>query len=140
MNLPRRFLLMPVILGVLGYATWRICSAQPWTWMQTLGLYLALPSAALLVTAHVQLGRSFAIRAEARQLVAHGLYARIRNPIYVFSATLIAGLFLLWNRPKLLVLFAALIPLQVIRARKEARVLEEKFGEEYRQYRAKTWF
>ncbi len=123
-------MLILAILGVLGYATWRICSAQPWTWMQTLGLCLALPSAALLVMAHVQLGRSFAIRAEARQLVAHGLYARIRNPIYVFSAILIAGLFLLWSRPELLALLAVVIPIQVIRAGKEARVLEEKFGED----------
>jgi protein-S-isoprenylcysteine O-methyltransferase Ste14 len=140
LNFQRRFLLIPVILGLLAYATWQICSERPWAWMQTLGLCLAVPAAALLVTAHVQLGASFAIRAEARKLVTRGLYARIRNPIYVFSAVLFAGLALLWNRPKLFVLFAALIPLQVIRARKEARVLEEKFGEEYRQYRAKTWF
>jgi protein-S-isoprenylcysteine O-methyltransferase Ste14 len=33
-----------------------------------------------------------------------------------------------------------LIPLQVWRARNEARVLEEKFGEEYREYRRRTWF
>jgi protein-S-isoprenylcysteine O-methyltransferase Ste14 len=33
-----------------------------------------------------------------------------------------------------------LIPMQIVRARKEARVLEEKFGEEYRAYRARTWF
>jgi protein-S-isoprenylcysteine O-methyltransferase Ste14 len=31
-------------------------------------------------------------------------------------------------------------PLQAMRARKEARVLEEKFGDAYREYRARTWF
>jgi protein-S-isoprenylcysteine O-methyltransferase Ste14 len=30
--------------------------------------------------------------------------------------------------------------MQVWRARNEARVLEAKFGDTYRQYRAKTWF
>jgi protein-S-isoprenylcysteine O-methyltransferase Ste14 len=34
----------------------------------------------------------------------------------------------------------ALIPVQMMRARSEAKVLEEKFGEEYRRYRAGTWF
>jgi protein-S-isoprenylcysteine O-methyltransferase Ste14 len=31
-------------------------------------------------------------------------------------------------------------PVQVWRARKEAAVLEAKFGDEYRAYRASTWF
>ena len=39
-----------------------------------------------------------------------------------------------------LLIFALIIPLQIWRGRKEASVLEEKFGDEYRQYRAGTWF
>jgi protein-S-isoprenylcysteine O-methyltransferase Ste14 len=31
-------------------------------------------------------------------------------------------------------------PIQVLRARKESKVLEEKFGDEYRQYKRSTWF
>jgi protein-S-isoprenylcysteine O-methyltransferase Ste14 len=37
-------------------------------------------------------------------------------------------------------LAVAVIPVQVFRARKEARVLSEAFGEEYARYKAKTWF
>lgn len=29
---------------------------------------------------------------------------------------------------------------QVLRARKESRLLEENFGDEYRKYRDSTWF
>jgi protein-S-isoprenylcysteine O-methyltransferase Ste14 len=32
------------------------------------------------------------------------------------------------------------VPLQKIRARNEAQVLTEAFGEEYLRYRSKTWF
>jgi protein-S-isoprenylcysteine O-methyltransferase Ste14 len=32
------------------------------------------------------------------------------------------------------------IPLQIVRARREAHVLEAKFGEAYREYRRQTWF
>jgi len=32
------------------------------------------------------------------------------------------------------------VPLQVWRARNEARVLETKFGDAYRDYRRNTWF
>jgi protein-S-isoprenylcysteine O-methyltransferase Ste14 len=39
-----------------------------------------------------------------------------------------------------LIFFAVLIPLQVIRSRKESQVLEAEFGDAYREYKKKTWF
>jgi protein-S-isoprenylcysteine O-methyltransferase Ste14 len=33
-----------------------------------------------------------------------------------------------------------IVPLQVVRARREERVLAEAFGEEYERYKSKTWF
>jgi protein-S-isoprenylcysteine O-methyltransferase Ste14 len=86
------------------------------------------------------LGDSFSVKPEAKALVSRGLYSKIRNPVYVFACFVLAGLFLYLERPALLFLLFPLIVLQVSRARAEARVLEEKFGEEYRAYRARTWF
>jgi protein-S-isoprenylcysteine O-methyltransferase Ste14 len=40
----------------------------------------------------------------------------------------------------MLLIFVILIPLQVVRARREAAVLEAEFGDEYREYRKRTWF
>jgi protein-S-isoprenylcysteine O-methyltransferase Ste14 len=40
----------------------------------------------------------------------------------------------------LLAILILLIPMQVVRARREAAVLEAKFGEQYREYRKGTWF
>jgi protein-S-isoprenylcysteine O-methyltransferase Ste14 len=37
-------------------------------------------------------------------------------------------------------LLVPVLILQIIRARAESRVLEEHFGDEYRRYRASTWF
>jgi protein-S-isoprenylcysteine O-methyltransferase Ste14 len=42
--------------------------------------------------------------------------------------------------PKLWILLVVLVAIQVVRAGREARVLEAKFGEEYRAYRKQTWF
>lgn len=42
--------------------------------------------------------------------------------------------------PYLFLLFATLIPMQMLRVRKEAVVLEARFGNAYREYRNKTWF
>ena len=76
----------------------------------------------------------------ARQLVTRGLYSRIRNPIYVFGSWVLAGAILVFGKPVWLLIFFPLIPLQIWRARKESVVLEAAFGEEYRKYRAGTWF
>lgn len=112
----------------------------PWTPTRIAGLVIGLPSLALLVLARIELGSSFSVRPKAQTLVTHGLYSRIRNPIYVFGGLLIAGIFLYINKPRALWLFVALIPLQIYRARQEEKILEARFGDEYRQYKSRTWF
>lgn len=111
-----------------------------WTPIQTIGLFLLVVGFILWTVARFQLGNSLTVSAQAKQLVTHGLYSRIRNPIYVFGSTLIAGLILLMGRPVWLLVFAVIIPLQLWRAGKESRVLETEFGDAYRTYRASTWF
>ena len=53
---------------------------------------------------------------------------------------IILGLILLLEKPVLWFGLAAVVGIQTIRARREARVLEEAFGDSYREYRRKTWF
>lgn len=113
---------------------------QAWTASRVAGLAILIAGLALLTLARIQLGNSFSIKPQATQLVTHGLYARIRNPVYVFSALALAGFVLYLNKPYLFLLFLILIPMQVLRARAEGRVLEARFGEQYRQYKAATWF
>jgi protein-S-isoprenylcysteine O-methyltransferase Ste14 len=111
----------------------------PWTAARIAGLVISVPCLLLLALARIQLGRAFSVQAKASTLVTTGLYSRIRNPIYVFSGLGIAGFFLWVNMPWLLLFFVVLIPMQVWRSRVEARVLEEKFGAEYLEYKKKTW-
>jgi len=112
----------------------------PWNIQRIAGSVLLVVGLGFLSLARVQLRRSFAVTAQAKQLVIHGLYSRIRNPIYVFGAVAIAGLFLIMQKPALWALFVVLVVLQIVRARREAQVLETKFGDEYRAYRSRTWF
>jgi len=112
----------------------------PWSAARWTGLGSAVPAAVLLFVARWQLGRSFSVTPQARQLVTHGLYSKIRNPIYVFSGLMLAGIVIALERPYALLFLLVLIPVQVLRANKEAKVLEAKFGETYREYKAKTWF
>jgi protein-S-isoprenylcysteine O-methyltransferase Ste14 len=128
-----------VIVVVVIVFLWHALSL-PFTPMRLAGVALVILAFPLLLVARIQLGAAFSVQARASQLVTTGLYARIRNPIYVFSALLIAGAILWTERLVLLLIFAVLIPLQIVRARKEAQVLEAKFGDEYLEYKRKTWF
>jgi protein-S-isoprenylcysteine O-methyltransferase Ste14 len=91
--------------------------------------------------ARLQIREFFTPRAEARGLVTTGIYSKIRNPIYFFGTVIFLGIVLYASVPWWGLLLVLLITLmQFFRARNEARVLEAKFGDAYRQYRAKTWF
>jgi protein-S-isoprenylcysteine O-methyltransferase Ste14 len=111
-----------------------------WGRMRWVGVSIGLLSLAGLFLARYQLGKSFAITPQAKKLVTHGLYAKIRNPIYMFSSLLVVGFALATQLRFALLILLVLIPVQLLRIRQEARVLEEKFGDEYREYRKKTWF
>jgi protein-S-isoprenylcysteine O-methyltransferase Ste14 len=124
------------VLSLLGAIFFR--SGQ-WNAERSIGVAIAVPATVLLFVARYQIGRSFSVTPQARELVTHGIYSKIRNPIYVFSAILAGGVALALE-PYALLLLMILIPVQMLRARREAKVLEEKFGDEYRAYREKTWF
>lgn len=104
------------------------------------GLFLALLGLSGVVLARYTLGRSFSIVPQARALVTSGIYSRIRNPIYVSGIVLLARVFLMLRNPYLWIVLLLVAAVQFIRARREAHVLQAKFGDTYRAYRARTWF
>ena len=128
------------ILAAAVLLSWLSLSPGSWNLSRCVGFGLVVIGLAFVFTARYQLGKSFSVTPQARALVTHGLYSRIRNPIYIFGSLVILGIILIFQRPYLWFLLAVLIPIQILRARREAAVLEEKFGESYRQYRRKTWF
>jgi protein-S-isoprenylcysteine O-methyltransferase Ste14 len=133
-------ILLTLVVGLAAVSeAWR-SSPLVWTPLRVAGLCLALVGFILWTVARFQLGRSLTLTAQAKQLVTRGLYSKIRNPIYVFGSLFVAGYILLLGRPIWLLIFLAIIPLQLWRGRKEAQVLEASFGEAYRDYRSRTWF
>jgi protein-S-isoprenylcysteine O-methyltransferase Ste14 len=121
------------------YAVLRLHSHE-WTAHEIAGLAIMVPAYFLWALARLQLGSSFAIRAQAKELVTRGLYSKIQNPVYVFGGIFIAGIFVFFGHAEWFLLFLVLIPTQWMRIRKERRALEEKFGDAYREYRKHTWF
>lgn len=123
----------------MGVLLWQRAPVS-WTALRIAGLCLMIAGFILWTIARFQLGAAFAVQAVARQLVTRGLYSKLRNPIYVFGSWVFAGAILVFGKPGWLLIFVLLIPLQIWRAKKESAVLEAAFGEEYRKYRASTWF
>jgi protein-S-isoprenylcysteine O-methyltransferase Ste14 len=80
------------------------------------------------------------VTAQARQLVTHGLYTKLRNPIYFFGGLAYFGALVALQVGWLLAAWLALTPIQVVRVRREQKVLAAAFGAEYEAWRAKTWF
>jgi protein-S-isoprenylcysteine O-methyltransferase Ste14 len=113
---------------------------QPWTASRIAGAFLAVFGYVLVITARVQLGTSFSVRPRAKELVKHGLYSRIRNPMYVFVDVMLFGLILDMHLYWLFVILAGLAIFQGLQARREAKLLQEKFGQVYLDYRNQTWF
>lgn len=104
------------------------------------GSAVAVPSFVLWLIAKLQLGSSFTARAEARALVTHGLYSKIRHPIYFFSTFALIGTAICLRSRWFDFLVVVMVPLQLWRARREERVLEAGFGSAYLEYRRRTWF
>ena len=133
------WILVPGFSAMIAYLFW-LHRDEPWVPMRIAGASMIVFGFLMWAVARFQLGKAFSVKAQASVLVTRGIYSRIRNPIYVFGSIMIAGMLLFFLKPEGLLLFLALIPMQVIRARKESAVLEAAFGDEYREYRRGTWF
>jgi protein-S-isoprenylcysteine O-methyltransferase Ste14 len=135
------YIFTAVQIVAVGVALWLVFSRpNPWDLQRGIGTVLVVAGVGGIATARYQLGKSFALRAEAHQLVTRGVYSKIRNPIYVFGIVLVAGFVLVLHRPILWLLLPAIVIMQTLRARREAQVLEAAFGDAYREYRRQTWF
>jgi protein-S-isoprenylcysteine O-methyltransferase Ste14 len=110
------------------------------TWVWLLGLAVGAVTFVVWTVAKVQLGPSFTVGAQARELVTRGLYARFRHPIYLFGGLAVSGAIVAFQSWVAVIVWLLLIvPLQVTRSGREDRLLEESFGPQYRAYRSKTW-
>ncbi|HKM47105.1 MAG TPA: isoprenylcysteine carboxylmethyltransferase family protein [Terriglobales bacterium] len=131
---------LPLLAGLYAIYVTFASARVPHDAIRWLGLALCLIGLSGVIASRANLGRSFSVMAKATDLVTTGIYSRIRNPIYISSVTLIIGLILIVRRPVIALVLVVIIPMQIIRARREAAVLEAKFGDAYREYRKHTWF
>ena len=127
------------IIVFLGFAAYAVLTApREGNWYA--GLAVALACTPFWIAARWQLGASFSVRPEARQLVTNGIYSKIRHPVYVFGTPAVTGVLVALLGWKALVIAAIVVPVEILRAHREEAVLGEEFGSQYTSYRERTWF
>jgi protein-S-isoprenylcysteine O-methyltransferase Ste14 len=131
---------LPLIAGLWGLGAIFLFGTGPHGPARVIGLLLGLIGLGGVILSRHTLGRSFSVVPKATALVTHGIYSRIRNPIYICAEIFLVGVVLILWRIELLIILLVLVPVQILRARREATVLEARFGEAYREYRKRTWF
>jgi protein-S-isoprenylcysteine O-methyltransferase Ste14 len=139
MRIPIPAVVVPLIVLLL-YILVPGVSERPWTAVRIAGAILAVIAYGLVFAARLQLGNSFSVRPQANELVTHGLYSHIRSPMYVFVDIMLVGLILALHLHWLFAILPVFVVFQAIQARREAKVLREKFGQAYLDYRKQTWF
>ena len=102
-------------------------------------LILVFVSLAFWVISRIQLGSSFSVLPEAKQLVTTGIYSKIRNPIYLFTMIANIGIIYLLNNKYLYLIVPVFLAIQLIRVKREEKMLIKKFGDKYLDYKKSTW-
>ena len=79
-------------------------------------------------------------RPKIRQLVTHSIYSKICHPIYLGIILTLTGLVLIYPKIWFLMICLLAIIYFFYRMKTESKYLSEKLGEEYQNYKGKTWF
>ena len=118
----------------------RIPPLENWP-VRLLGLLALCLSAAMLVTAGAELGDSWRMGVEQDapvRLSRTGIYGSIRHPMYGGGWLALFGMFLLAPNLLFAMLWCAGSSLVIVLAEREDRELEERLGDEFRDYASRT--
>jgi len=85
------------------------------------------------------LKENFSISPQPKNLVAKGIYSKIRHPIYVGQALVSIAWCVLIRSIFLVIFVIGISSVLIIRARMEERTLIRKFGKRYEKYKKQTW-
>lgn len=113
--------------------------AAPWTWLGLLPLVLGLGITVMAARTFARAGTAIRPFHESSALVTSGMYRYTRNPMYLgmvlvlLGAAVLLGSLTPFAMPPL---FALIIQMRFIRH--EEAMLQNRFGEQYREFRARV--
>lgn len=132
----------PKITALLGtlftYLVLLTPRAPPDVFWDSLSTLVVLMGSLLCILAVSDLGRSLSVMPEARKLVTHGLYRRIRHPLYLASEIATVGFFLQFRSWQAVPILVVHFYFQIRRMGWEEGILAKAFPE-YAEYQRRTW-
>jgi len=120
---------------IYGIALFPRCPLTPA--MEVVSTFMTLIGLTGSLIALYQLGRSFSLMAESRQLVTSGPYRFVRHPLYVGEEIAALGLFIQFASVWSALIFVMQVAFQLRRIHNEEAVLSTSFPE-YHAYRRTT--
>jgi protein-S-isoprenylcysteine O-methyltransferase Ste14 len=105
-----------------------------------LGILIAYTGIFFWFTGFIKLGwKNLTVLPKARSLIKTGVYKYFRHPIYLGTTLTFTGLSLcLGSWPGLFYTILVIIPLNILRARNEEKLLIKEFRGKYIKYQKKT--
>jgi protein-S-isoprenylcysteine O-methyltransferase Ste14 len=134
-------LLLSPSVAARGPLVWRFVPNHPA--IRDLGVAAACFGILLMIWARRHLGHYWSDKVEIKanhQLVSSGPYARLRHPIYTGMLVAVAGTAIAVGEWRGVAAFLLLLINYVIKARKEDRILRERFGEAFEEYEHRAGF
>jgi len=137
-------LILGVLIIVFSFRAgrWLVTYPRNWTTI-SIGVAMALSGTAMRLFSLAALGANFRYisrMTDSHKLVTRGPYRILRHPMYTGLFLFFIGLSLILCEAFIcLGYMAVLVPGAVRRIPMEERMLEERFGDEFEAYRARTW-
>jgi len=125
-------------IGILGRAV-----LPPGVGLASIGFAGAVTGLAIALWARIHLGNYWSDKVVLRddhQLIRTGPYAYLRHPIYSGALLGVLGTALIVDQWRGFVAFALLFVNYTIKAKREERILADRFNEEFRQHQRGTGF
>lgn len=136
------FALVALLVAYAFHPAWmsRLEFALP-AWLRWVGFGLGLASLLFWAWTQSELGRHWSAQLQLREghhLVTTGPYAHVRHPLYTGMMGWAVGLALVTANWAFVVLAVLTLWGMVTRAPREEQMMLDQFGDEYRQYIART--
>ena len=108
--------------------------------LQVTGIFLLVSGMVISIVSRLNLWHSYHYIPTAKKLITSGLYRYFSHPMYVGNQIFFFGFAMVMGSIWGVIIAAVLIlPIHIVRATWEEKVLVEKFGTEYIEYKKKVW-
>jgi protein-S-isoprenylcysteine O-methyltransferase Ste14 len=110
-------------------------------YLRTIGFIIGAIGVVILITGILTLGKYFTASLTPKGLVTHGIYSKIRHPIFIGVILVYLGMELIFQSIYgLFLVFFVLIPFYIYSAIEEEKMLSKTFKDKYTMYKKKTLF